>query len=580
MNRVIFTVFDDINFSGQFDSTNLLLIKEYFSRLIDNKEQYAKHINADFKFFYNTMKEFNIELNESQFTKVNLYKHHLMDTLANRYDEVMYVDMDVLFNTTDNVFKVHNLNNGIHIKDQNNQIDSKDIHTLLLKNVGLRSPSLKYHITKDMLNGKDNNVLNTGVVIGKRDHIKQLKFIERLPSMISLLNNIKNNNINVDNQSYLRTMYYANNESFFSYLLEKYNIPYVILSDEWHRIYNDYDPADHTGVNGKILHFINKKFNRFFADKSKAIFSLYIKIEDEQLDHPPTNCELEPIGNKSKRTQIQFEKYYNDLVIDKQLYAKNINADFILFENDDIYNEFRKKFPSLSEFDVVNLYKIYCLDQLTKQYDLVCYLDFDVFCRRKRVDIFENVPCEYAVCCEFVLKGDRSLPYEENFDHFKVDFRSPQAKYWNAHALLSNEDVDSNPAVFNTGIIAASNYVMEKLDYFGDIQLVIEKMKQLKEDEDSMYPEKVRKSFGFDNESIFAYKVKKNKMLTYNLVDPEWHSKHLLTYFEAYDNDSRKNTINGKIAQCEFNSHCFEKNPVFIHFISKQFGLVFDSNAT
>lgn len=575
MKRIIFTTFDDIEAKSDFDNANTLLVKEYFDRLVSNKSDYAKNIGVDFKFFHNTMKDFDIP-GELEFTKVNLYKHCLMAELAEEYDEVMYVDMDVIFNTKENVFEVHDLSKGIHIKDQDAQITSKNNQELLLIKTGLRSPTLKYHITKDMLNGGENHVVNTGVMIGRSEHIKQIKFAERMPQMISLLEEIKNSNLERKDTSYIRKYYYANNEALFSYILENYNIPYVILEDEWHTFYYDLHPSDHVGCQGKIIHFINKKFNRFFNDKTKCIFSLYIKIEDDKLDNPPTS-EKEPLGNKSKRTQLQFEKHYKDLVKDKQEYAENIGADFILFENDENYQEFRNRFPELTEYNVVNLYKIYCLDELTKKYDLVCYLDFDVYCRRKNVDIFENVPCEYAIACEFKPKDELGISHNLNyFNEFITDFRSPHAKYWNAHALLAEEEIDPDFPVFNTGIIAASRYVMEKMDYFSDIDKVIEKMTELREDEFSMYPEKIRLSFGYDNETIFAYKTKKNNVLTYNLWNPLWHGKHSLRHAEAYDEFERKNTAKGRIVMNEFKSWCLEENPVFIHFISKQFGLVFE----
>jgi hypothetical protein len=575
MKRVIFTTFDDIEVKSDFDNANALLVKEYFDRLIKNKSDYADNIGVDFKFFHNTMGNFDVP-GELEFTKVNLHKHHLMAQLAEEYDEVMYVDMDVIFNTDENVFEVHDLSKGIHVKDQDVQIKSKDNQELLLIRTGLRSPTLKYHITKDMLNGRDNHVINTGVIIGKSDHIKQIKFIERMPDMISLLQQIKENNLERSDTSYIRKYYYANNEAFFSYILENYSIPYVILEDAWHTFFYNSHPKDALGCQGKILHFINKKFNTFFNDKTKCIFSLYIKIEDDQLDNPPTN-KIEPLSNKSKRTQLQFEKYYDDLIADKKEYAENIGADFILFENDENYQEFRKRFPTLSEYDIVNLYKIYCLDQLTKQYDLVCYLDFDVYCRRKDVDIFENVPCEYAIACEFKSKDELGIKHDlEYFNTFIVDFRSPHAKYWNAHALLSEEELEPDVPVFNTGIIAASRYVMEKIDYFSDIDEVLEKMTELREDEFSMYPEKIRLSFGYDNETIFAYKARKNNLLTYNLWNPLWHGKHLLRHIEAYDKIQRETTPKGRVVVNDFKSWCDKKQPIFVHFISKQFGLVFD----
>ena len=57
--------------------------------------------------------------------------------------------------------------------------------------IGLRNPTLKYHITRDLLGGKENHVMNTGIMIAKSEHIKQIKFIERLPSIIEKIDKLK-----------------------------------------------------------------------------------------------------------------------------------------------------------------------------------------------------------------------------------------------------------------------------------------------------------------------------------------------------------------------------------------------------
>ena len=116
MKRIIFTIFDDIKkeLSGpteleakqvfNMDQAASLLVEEYFDKLVENKKDYSKKIGVDFKFFHNEMKNF-FDLNETDFTLVNLYKHHLFSELSKEYDEVMYVDMDVVFNTDLNVFE-------------------------------------------------------------------------------------------------------------------------------------------------------------------------------------------------------------------------------------------------------------------------------------------------------------------------------------------------------------------------------------------------------------------------------------------------------------------------------------------
>ena len=134
MKRVIFTTYDDIKKENDQWGMNYYAtesINEYFDRLISNKEEYANSlINVEFKFYHNTMKDFNVDT-ELEFTKANIYKHHIMAELAEEFDEVMYVDMDVVFNTEKNVFDELDLSKGIHIQVQTHEVTSKDIEGVM-----------------------------------------------------------------------------------------------------------------------------------------------------------------------------------------------------------------------------------------------------------------------------------------------------------------------------------------------------------------------------------------------------------------------------------------------------------------
>lgn len=286
MNRVVFTTYDDIDHVVDRWGTNahqIDQIKEYKDRLLDNKKLYADKIGADFKFYNNTMKDFEVDAG-FDFAKVNLYKHYLMAQLAEEYDEVMYVDMDVLFNTELNVFEELDLEKGIHIKDQDDKIVNKNIKEIVFQSIGQRSPTIKYHITKDLLDGQDNHVMNTGIMIGTSKHIKQIHYYDRMMEAITKIEQIKSNNLEREDGSYLRVYYYPNNESIFSYIMEKYNVPYVLMDKEWHYIIDDPEKINFDNI--KIAHFVNKKFNMYFEDKTKLIYSIYIEIPDERLDNP------------------------------------------------------------------------------------------------------------------------------------------------------------------------------------------------------------------------------------------------------------------------------------------------------
>lgn len=568
MKRVIFTAYDDIEYekdAWQIASHAQHQVTEYFDRLVQNKKDYAEQIDVDFKFYHNTMKNFDIGDNE--FTKANLYKHQLFAKLAEEYDEVMYVDMDIIFNTTENVFEELDLSKGIHIKDQDQDIVSKELNNTLLDQIGQRSPTIKYHITKDMLDGRDNHVMNTGLMIGRSEHIKQIRYAERMVEAAELIQKIKDENLDREDTHFIRAYYYPNNESIFSYIMETYEVPYVLMDREWHWILSR-DPIVPDWDKIKIAHFVNKKFNAYFNDKTKCIYSIYIEIPDDKLDNPRGHKD-DPV-NKSKRTKERLAQYKDQLDQNHSEYADAVGAEYKVFGYDEQYIEFSKRFTDLSVYDIINLYKVWLLDKLTHDYDLVLYIDYDVYFHN-HADAFNYLKGETALCCNKQTKEESGVfPNRPNyFKNYNYDFRSPQTKYWNAHALLQDEDLEPSNDVFNTGIMMASRPVMEQLDYFSDIEEVIEKMKELKEF--SIYPPQIQSAFGYDNETIMSYKVEKNQVPVESLCEI-WHNKHDV-------NDPRsftKGTASWKASNARLWEIVNRENTVMTHFISKNFGLVFD----
>jgi hypothetical protein len=94
-------------------------------------------------------------------------------------------------------------------------------------------------------------------------------------------------------------------------------------------------------------------------------------------------------------------------------------------------------------------------------------------------------------------------------------------------------------------------------------------MKDLKED--SMYPLNIQDSFGYDNETIMGYKVKKNNVPVYKLSET-WHLKHDYNNVKSYD----KTTIEYKQSKLKLQNTIHEHSSVMVHFISKNFGLFFN----
>lgn len=279
---------------------------------------------------------------------------------------------------------------------------------------------------------------------------------------------------------------------------------------------------------------------------SRVIYSLYIDIPKEDLDYQ------EPYKNddipKTERTKLEFIKYYDKLVECKQRYAKDIGVDFILYEYDDEFQQYKKwwndKFPQITEYNIVNFYKIYILAKLAKTYDEVLYLDFDVI-PVSSDNFFE----EWDLSQGIAIYHNNRLARKELREVTRAEsVRSPTAKYWNCHALLSSNYMNPENNVYNTGIIGASSKHIQDLDYFSDIEDIIHQMDELKHDE--MYPEIIREMFGWDNETIWSFLIQK-KNVPVQWLNWQWH-----LFFDLYKHVPTKSK--------------------FVHVINKNFKQVFE----
>ena len=116
------------------------------------------------------------------------------------------------------------------------------------------------------------------------------------------------------------------------------------------------------------------------------------------------------------------------------------------------------------------------------------------------------------------INKDISLVLEKNKIHSN---RSPTAKYWNAHAMCAEKEITSAVEVYNTGIVGINYKNLKKLKYFNDFKKTIKIMDDLIKN-DTMYPKHIQNSFGYDNETIWAYKTMSNKVKTKKL-NKTWH---------------------------------------------------------
>ena len=253
----------------------------------------------------------------------------------------------------------------------------------------------------------------------------------------------------------------------------------------------------------------------------RAIYSIYIDVPAKE--HYGKSKHRKDTAEKAIITVNAFKKHYKRLIESKRNYADTIGATFIMFEYDNRYQTFEKNllkdFPELTGYEVVNFYKIHLLYQLAKEYDEILYLDFDAVPVTKD-SFFDAWDLSKGIC----VYNNNAIVYNEKKSIEKINhsIRSPLAKYYNTQAMLIATGHKPDNDVINTGIIGARKEDILKLNFFGKFKGTMDLMTELRNEKDGMYPQNIVDIFRYDNETIFAYKIKTNNV-NIQWLDHQWH---------------------------------------------------------
>ena len=168
----------------------------------------------------------------------------------------------------------------------------------------------------------------------------------------------------------------------------------------------------------------------------RVVYSLYIDIPKEDLDIFDKNLLKDGAPPTNYITKQQLKTHYDDLVASKQTYALAMGVEFKMFEYDLNFMNYQKqmqsKYPYLTAYNIVNFYKIHLLYELSKEYDEVLYLDFDVV-PMKYDNFFEHWDLSKGIA---VLNNNDRRTLIENVSDTSQTIRSPSSKYFNAQAML------------------------------------------------------------------------------------------------------------------------------------------------
>ena len=134
------------------------------------------------------------------------------------------------------------------------------------------------------------------------------------------------------------------------------------------------------------------------------------------------------------------------------------------------------------------------------------------------VDFFEHWDLTKGIA---VLNNNDRVLVPENVTDSSTTIRSPTAKFYNAQAMLFEKGLSTKNDVINTGIIGASAEHLNTLAYFKDFDKNLKLMTDLTKESD-LHPPRLLKYFGWDNETLFAVKIKENNVPILWL-DDKWH---------------------------------------------------------
>ena len=248
----------------------------------------------------------------------------------------------------------------------------------------------------------------------------------------------------------------------------------------------------------------------------RVIYSLYVDVPADE--HYGKSKNQHDTADKASITVNAFKKHYKKLIDCKKHYANIINADFIMFEQaqyQSFEKNFKSDFPDLTGYEIINFYKIHLLYELSKKYDEILYLDFDVIPLTNE-SFFNAWDLSKGICVysnnDHVIKNVR----------VNNSIRSPSAKYFNCQAMLIESGVSPRNDVINTGIIGARKEDIQQLDFFGKFKDTIDMMTELRNDTSGLYPQNIIDMFRYDNETIFSFKREVNKV-PIQWLDDKWH---------------------------------------------------------
>jgi len=201
---------------------------------------------------------------------------------------------------------------------------------------------------------------------------------------------------------------------------------------------------------------------------ARVIYSLDSDIPEKEGDFFGKNIIKKNTTPTNLNTKQKLKENYSKLIACKEWYANQIGVPFIMFEYDSDFisyqKELQEKYPFITTYNVVNFYKLKLLYELSKKYDEILYLDFDVVPLINE-NFFDVWDLDKGIA---VLHNNHKVKDMRAITEYSQTIRSPTSKYYNSQAILLEKNLSPTNDVINTGIIGVNKNHLNNLKYFDD----------------------------------------------------------------------------------------------------------------
>ena len=240
------------------------------NRLIAAHKEYAKKINCDYV-LYDSMDDYiNFEktilnlipdgLPWDRFDLMNFFKLSLLNQLAETYDEIVYIDLDLIPNTEESIFDILDLQNNKFVSFNYDKFIGENETWKTLKekykdqNI-YTHPVIKREGTNRILNLPDNKDIYYTFIIGITKEQTQklnINMMNDLPFLFGELKKLHEEDswFAVDNETYL----------IYKILKENIKIHHVPYESNIHFVWSKKDITQ-TIKDFKFIHVVSKDFN-------------------------------------------------------------------------------------------------------------------------------------------------------------------------------------------------------------------------------------------------------------------------------------------------------------------------------